>query len=49
MAKRYYDTVATVNRGKASDCIKCGQCEDACPQRLPIRDLLEQVAKEFEK
>lgn len=38
----------TQNHGKASDCIKCGQCENICPQNLPIRDLLEVVAKEFE-
>lgn len=29
-------------------CIKCGKCEKICPQHLPIRKLLEQVAKEFE-
>ena len=26
-----------------------GKCEKACPQHLPIRDLLIGVAKEFEK
>ena len=49
MAKRYYDTVAIVDHGRASDCIKCGQCESVCPQKLPIRDLLEQVSKEFDE
>ena len=44
----YYEEVCTVGHGKASDCIKCGKCEHACPQHLPIRDLLETVAKEFE-
>lgn len=48
-ADYYYNEVHTKNRGKASDCIKCGKCENACPQHLPIRDLLEEVAKEFEK
>lgn len=38
-----------MNGGKASSCIKCGKCEKACPQHLPIRDLLVDVAKEFEK
>ena len=29
-------------------CVGCGLCAKACPQHLPIRDLLEDVAKEFE-
>ena len=29
--------------------VKCGRCEKVCPQHLPIRRLLEDVAKEFEK
>ncbi len=48
-ADYYYNEVHTKNGGKASDCIKCGKCEKACPQHLPIRDLLQEVAKEFEK
>lgn len=44
----YYNHVHTVNHGKASDCIKCGKCEAVCPQHLPIRALLEDVAKSFE-
>lgn len=45
----YYHDVRTKNAAKASDCLKCGQCEDICPQHLKIRDLLEDVAKVFEK
>lgn len=48
-ANYYYNEVHTKARGKASDCIKCGKCEKACPQHLPIRNLLVEVAKEFEK
>ena len=45
----YYNNVYTTRNGKASDCIKCGKCEHACPQHLSIRELLTDVAAEFEK
>ena len=39
--------IATNGRGKASDCLACGQCESVCPQHLPIIELLEE-AREME-
>lgn len=45
----FYSKVHTTSKGKASDCIKCGRCEQACPQHLPIRSLLEKVSATFEK
>lgn len=45
----YYYNVHTKDKGKASDCIKCGKCENICPQHLPIRENLVEVAKTFEK
>jgi len=45
-ATNYYNS-ATAGRGRASDCIKCGKCETSCPQHLPIRELLVQVAENF--
>jgi predicted aldo/keto reductase-like oxidoreductase len=32
----------------ASLCQNCGECEEVCPQGLPVQDLLSDVAKEFE-
>jgi predicted aldo/keto reductase-like oxidoreductase len=34
--------------GYASQCVKCGQCAEKCPQHLDIPFLLEAVAQEFE-
>ena len=34
--------------GKASACVKCRQCENACPQHLKVVDALTQVAKTYE-
>lgn len=45
----YYNDVHTVDKGKASDCIGCGRCEEVCPQKLNIRELLKEVAENFDK
>lgn len=40
---------AVTDRGRASDCIRCGKCEKACPQHLPIRSLLTEIGGIFDK
>lgn len=47
--KGHYDYVIKSGSGKAGECIKCGQCEDVCPQKLNIRDILEKAAEKYEK
>ena len=44
-----YNNVYTGAGRRASDCIQCGRCEKACPQHLPIRRLLTEIAAEFDK
>ena len=45
-AKEAYDHVAPEGH-RASDCIECRQCEGACPQHLPITDLLKKAGEMF--
>lgn len=47
VARTYYGNL-TQAHGKASECIKCGKCEQHCPQHLPIREYLKDVAGELE-
>lgn len=47
-ADYYYDETYTKSGGRASDCT-ARQMRKVCPQHLHIRDLLADVAAEFEK
>ncbi len=41
--------IATQGRGKASDCVKCGQCVRACPQQIDVIARLADCAAKFEE
>lgn len=45
-AKNAYAS-AVKEHGQASDCIECGQCENACPQGLKVIDLLKTVREDL--
>lgn len=45
-AEEYADAVNSA--GRASDCIKCRQCEKACPQHIKITEELEKAAGLFD-
>lgn len=33
---------------RASDCVSCGACEDVCPQKLPVTEVMKKAAAVFE-
>ncbi|MPM90884.1 hypothetical protein SDC9_138007 [bioreactor metagenome] len=47
-AGRLYDRIIE-GKGKASECLKCGKCEQICSQHLEIRKYLQDIAIEYEK
>ena len=46
-ARSFYGSV-TSGKGKASDCVGCGQCESVCPQHLEIISLLKTAVEKLE-
>jgi predicted aldo/keto reductase-like oxidoreductase len=49
-AKLFYISRVAIgeNPGRSSQCEQCGECEEVCPQKLPIQQLLEDVTAEME-
>lgn len=46
--QQYGQYIGDMKLGKASACIKCGRCEQHCPQHLPIKKYLEDTAAMLE-
>ncbi len=45
VAKADYER--TEEKAKADKCVKCGKCEEVCPQKIQIRNDLEKVVADF--
>jgi uncharacterized protein len=47
-ARFYYNFPVSMNPDQRADkCIDCGECEEACPQKIPIAEWLKKVHKEL--
>ncbi|MCC7490964.1 MAG: aldo/keto reductase [Fimbriimonadaceae bacterium] len=49
-AKHLYDSIGrgNVKGAKADACVECGECEEHCPQQIPIREQLRDCRELFE-
>lgn len=46
--RTFYSGLIDIGKGRASDCIACGQCEGVCPQHLPIISLMKDAAAKLD-
>ena len=42
-----YTTTIPLNGAQASECIGCGECEERCPQKIPISEWMPKIAELF--
>lgn len=47
-AARMCGVISGAKPGFASECVRCGECLEKCPQSIPIPDILEDVVDELE-
>lgn len=45
--KQFYNGLIKSGKGRAIDCVACGQCESVCPQHLPISSLMKEAAEKL--
>ncbi len=45
--KKYWEQITPESQAKR--CARCGKCEELCPQKLPVRDVLNRAAWIFEQ
>ena len=45
---KYWITGFLNETQRASNCIDCGECEERCPQQIPIREHLKKIAEKYE-
>jgi predicted aldo/keto reductase-like oxidoreductase len=48
LGQNWYNFATNTGKPKASECIQCGQCEEACPQHIAIIEELENCVDYFE-
>jgi hypothetical protein len=48
LAQRIFYSMLIGPDHKASNCVECGECEEACPQHIPIREALNEAAELLE-
>jgi len=47
-ARFYYQfPIALKESQRADQCIECGECEEACPQKIPVAEWLKKVHAEL--
>ena len=46
-SKRQEQPCEQVSGVSPAECVRCGRCEEICPQNLKIRDLLTVAAEEL--
>ena len=47
--ERFFTENINEAMGKAAECIECGECEERCPYKLPIRDMLVELREWYQQ